>query len=284
MPEDLGNLSKLEKLHVWETRISQLPSSIEQLTSLERLCLGMAIPLFKTKYVNVVPSVSGLCSLKRLQLYSICMPDKGLPQDIGCLNSLEYLDLGHNHFEHLPESFSQLPRLRYLDISGCELLAKLPELLATIRILCADLNLVFTSNIAELATKYLELYAVSFSGDIRDFLQRVKSETLIKFLRISGCFLRETPFTATYPTTEIWTYIKGLFQYQCDGSSSKISINLNPSWYSQNFVGFLICCLLPCNALMSSRVGDKYFGVIAKLVHKDNAGNKVVQKKMCDFQ
>ena len=51
-----------------------------------------------------------------------------IPNDIGCLSFLNALRLSGNDFISLPESISQLFRLRLLDLDGCKRLRSLPNL------------------------------------------------------------------------------------------------------------------------------------------------------------
>lgn len=288
LPENLGNFSQLEKLHVQETSIVQLPSSIKRLSTIEYLYFGDLVSRWEIERSTrkvVVPSVSGLFLLKMLELCSLNMLDEGLPQDIGCLNSLEYLNLRGNEFVRLPESFAQLPRLKYLDIRYCKRLEELPEFPPTIRELYADTRFAFQSNIAELATKYLELYSISFTHDFRIFPQLAAAHSILsseakKLIHFSRSFLRNTPLSVIYLTDLIETDVKRCFKYKCEGTS-RISIDLEPFWYTQNFLGFVVCCVLPSRDIWKSDPGIgpwKYCAVIAKLANKDNT-NEAPQTK-----
>ncbi|PWA50548.1 hypothetical protein CTI12_AA472540 [Artemisia annua] len=98
LPEDLGKLECLEKLHVSSKMIEFLPDSI--------------------------------CMLKRLKLLDVtdCCRLGMLPEDIGQLESLERLDLSATMIKHLPDRIcSMLKHLKYLDLRDCALLEKLPE-------------------------------------------------------------------------------------------------------------------------------------------------------------
>ncbi|XP_031122575.1 TMV resistance protein N-like [Ipomoea triloba] len=279
LPENLGNLSQLEKLHVERTAISQLPSSIKKLSSIEYLYLGDFIYGSKWSSSNVVlPSVSSLFLLKVLELCSLYMLDEGLPQDIGCLYSLEYLNLSKNNFVHLPESISQLPSLKYLDIRYCERLEELPQLPQTIWELYADIRFAFESNIAELSTKYLELYSITFTHNFEVYMRPSAKSYLpeslksIKLILCSRTSLRKTPLTVIYPVD-----INRCFKYKCDGAS-RISIHLQPFWYTPNFLGFVVCCLLPSRG----NIWESHFehcAVIAKLADNDNSRNEAPQTK-----
>ena len=78
----------------------------------------------------VLPSVSGLCSLTRLNIRNCNL--QAIPSDIGCLSSLEELDLSENNFVCLPENISQLSYLKSFWVEKCKSLQLLPELWACI--------------------------------------------------------------------------------------------------------------------------------------------------------
>ncbi|XP_031119655.1 TMV resistance protein N-like isoform X2 [Ipomoea triloba] len=292
LPENLGNLSNLEELRVFGgTAIFEIPPSITRLSSLE--CLSFqGNEEFDMETLNFLPSVSDLCSLKRLELSHFNLLD-GLPSDLGHLISLEYLCLRGSNFDHLPKSFFQLPRLQYLDIRQCEQLKQLPKLPKTIRELYADCDFAFkgkSSTIPKLAITYPELYSVSFSsggGEHYDS-ELSRGETLLAEKSIQFPFQRITPFGVSY--TFHYNYmdeeeinILRSFKYR-HYESNGISVNLNSSWYNQNFVGFAIYFL--------SLEGDiwgqhSYQGIddeahhcvlIAKLSHKDDE-NEVFRTK-----
>ena len=71
-------------------------------------------------------SLIGLCSLTELDL-SYCNVQT-IPNVLGCLSSLEYLNLRENNFVSLPESIIQLSNLRDLYMGGCTHLRMLPKL------------------------------------------------------------------------------------------------------------------------------------------------------------
>ncbi|XP_019184024.1 PREDICTED: TMV resistance protein N-like [Ipomoea nil] len=248
LPENLGNLSKLEELHIYDTAIFQLPCSITQLSSLECLCWGHK-RWFGERPLKFVPSVSGLCSLKRLQLCDFKSIDKGLPSDLGqCLISLEYLNLQGSNFSYLPESFGQLPHLKYLNIRGCKKLLKLPELSKAIGELFVDSHFAFgkeSINIDMLAIKNPMLYSIAVSS-CYPYLNSFKGETFLAKKSIQFPFHRKTPFSVSYSTDssyyrikeEYYTLLRS-FKYRRYGSN-RISFNLNHRWYSTQFVGIAV--------------------------------------------
>nr|XP_023873789.1 TMV resistance protein N-like [Quercus suber] len=144
MPMNLGNLEGLEELDVSGTAIREAPSSIFCLKNLKILsfegCKGLSSKswswkkslnfLLMTKTPDlmglVLPSVSGLCSLTRLNIRNCNL--QAIPSDIGCLSSLEELDLSENNFVCLPESINQLSKLQRFWVENCKRLQLLPEL------------------------------------------------------------------------------------------------------------------------------------------------------------
>ncbi|KAJ9675668.1 hypothetical protein PVL29_024538 [Vitis rotundifolia] len=200
-PEIMGNMEKLRKLDLDNTAIVKLPSSIEHLKGLEYLDLSnckdlITIPqsicnLTSLKFLNFdfcskleklpedlkslkclqklylqdlncqLPSVSGLCSLKVLNLSESNVTDKGIlinichlssleelylnncnlmgeiPSEVCQLSSLKELDLSWNHFSSIPASISQLSKLKALGLSHCRNLLQIPELPSTLQFLDA---------------------------------------------------------------------------------------------------------------------------------------------------
>ncbi|KAJ9554645.1 hypothetical protein OSB04_018690 [Centaurea solstitialis] len=77
--------------------------------------------------------------LKRLNLRSCNLVDGDIsPEFFKELSNLEALDLRGNNFSQLHSSLSQLPCLKYLDLSRCENLVELPDLPSSIAILIAE--------------------------------------------------------------------------------------------------------------------------------------------------
>ena len=76
-------------------------------------------------------SLIGLCSLTKLDL-SYCNVQT-IPNALGCLSSLEHLNVRGNNFVYLPESIIQLSNLRYLYMGGRSHLRMLLKLLLNIK-------------------------------------------------------------------------------------------------------------------------------------------------------
>ncbi|KAK9205233.1 hypothetical protein WN943_015500 [Citrus x changshan-huyou] len=76
----------------------------------------------------MLPSLSGLCSLKKLDLSDCCLGEGAIPTDIGNLCLLKELCLSGNHFVTLPASISSLLNLEELKLEDCKRLQSLPQL------------------------------------------------------------------------------------------------------------------------------------------------------------
>ncbi|XP_030966059.1 TMV resistance protein N-like isoform X2 [Quercus lobata] len=144
MPINLGNLEGLEELDVSGTAIREPPSSIFCLKNLKILsfqgCNGLSSKswswkkllnfLLMTKTPDlmglVLPSVSGSCSLTRLNIRNCNL--QAIPSDIGCLSSLQELDLSGNNFVFIPQSINQLSKLTKFWVENCKSLQLLSEL------------------------------------------------------------------------------------------------------------------------------------------------------------
>jgi hypothetical protein len=138
MPENLGNMERLEELDVSRTAIRQVPSSILQLKNLQHLCFrGCKGPpptslftccLIPSPDIGLVLPTSflGLCYLETLNLSYCGLLDGAIPNDLSSLSSLKFLDLSGNKFEHIPESISQLSKLTIF-LNECSRLQSLPK-------------------------------------------------------------------------------------------------------------------------------------------------------------
>ena len=61
-----------------------------------------------------------------------------IPNEIGCLSSLEHVNLSGNNIVSLPESISKFSNLRRLHLEGCERLQSLQNVLSTTHVVIAN--------------------------------------------------------------------------------------------------------------------------------------------------
>ncbi|XP_040998905.1 disease resistance protein RPV1-like [Juglans microcarpa x Juglans regia] len=76
-------------------------------------------------------------SLVALDLGDSNLLDGALPEDLSRLSSLESLNLSKNHFTCLPDSISQLPKLKFLCLDDCGRLQLLPKFPSTTQFVMA---------------------------------------------------------------------------------------------------------------------------------------------------
>ncbi|XP_075667784.1 TMV resistance protein N-like [Castanea sativa] len=151
LPENVGNAESVEELDVSGTAIKEVPSSIGLLKNLKVLsfngCKGLS-SFNSTSWYDLLPfssrpkiadpvglsSLSSLCSLTELNLQDCNLRE--IPNDIGCLFSLEEIDLSENSFVCLPDSISQLCKLEMMHLNNCTSLRSLPKLPVDIVAIC----------------------------------------------------------------------------------------------------------------------------------------------------
>ncbi|OIT02262.1 PREDICTED: TMV resistance protein N-like [Nicotiana attenuata] len=249
-PEAIGNLQNLERLDARDTLISQPPCSIVRLNKLRFLSFAkQKSEVGLEDEVNFVfpPVAEGLHSLEILNLSYCNLIDGGLPEDIGCLSSLEVLYLRGNNFEHLPRSIAQLGALRSLYLTVCRSLTQLPELPPDLDELHADCHMVLKS-IHNLATKKKKLQRLIFTplhdkdDAYNDSIYNLFAHSLFQNIAslqhdISASdSLSQRVFTIEHPGKKIPSW----FRYH--GIDTSVSVNLPENWYvHDNFLGFAVC-------------------------------------------
>ena len=137
--ETLGQVEILEELDISGTTIREPPSSIFAIKNLKKLsfsgCSGppssaswhLHFP-FNLMGKSLYPvalmlfSLSGLCSLSKLDLSYCGLGEGAIPNDIGNLCSLKELYLSKNNFVTLPASISGLLNLKELELEDCKML------------------------------------------------------------------------------------------------------------------------------------------------------------------
>ncbi|XP_028081528.1 TMV resistance protein N-like [Camellia sinensis] len=145
-PEHLGHMESLTELLANGTAIKQLPFSIGLLKNLRMLLLkgcnrqlttkswfslisSWVLPRKNADSIRFLPSsVSGLCSLTKLDLSDRNLSEGDFPADLRSLSSLRVLDLGGNNFCRLPYGFSNLSKLEDLQLNNCTSLQSISDL------------------------------------------------------------------------------------------------------------------------------------------------------------
>ncbi|KAH9781763.1 ADP-ribosyl cyclase/cyclic ADP-ribose hydrolase [Citrus sinensis] len=140
VPETLGQVESLEKLDISVTARRQPPSSIFLMKNLKELsfrgCKGspssaswflrFPINLMRRSSdpvaLSLPSSLSGLCSLTKLDISYCDLGEGAIPSGIGNLCSLQWLCLSGNNFFTLPASIYRLSNLRGIKLEECKML------------------------------------------------------------------------------------------------------------------------------------------------------------------
>ncbi|ESR54963.1 hypothetical protein CICLE_v10024485mg, partial [Citrus x clementina] len=156
VPETLGQVESLEKLDISGTAIRQPPSSIFLMKNLKELscrgCKGspsstswfLRFPINLMRWssdlvaLSLPSSLSGLCSLTKLDISFCDLGEGAIPSGIGNLCSLKWLFLSGNNFFTLPASIYCLSSLLGIDLKECKMLQNLPRLPASIHWISLD--------------------------------------------------------------------------------------------------------------------------------------------------
>ena len=154
LPTHICNLKSLKTLDVFGcSKLNKLPKRLGSLQCLEHLdagCLG--------SIASQLPSLSGLCSLRILDLNGSNLMQGSIQDDICWLYSLEVLNLtncnliddsitdeichllslqvlylSRNNISKIPAGISQLSKLRVLGLSHCKMAVEIPELPSSLR-------------------------------------------------------------------------------------------------------------------------------------------------------
>ncbi|CAL5413906.1 unnamed protein product [Camellia sinensis] len=145
-PKHLGHMESLTELLADGTAIKQLPFSIGLLKNLRTLLLkGCNMQLTTKSWFSLISSwvlqrknvdsirflpstVSGLCSLTKLDLSNRNLSEGDFPVDFGSLSLLRVLKLDGNNFRSLPYGFSHLSKLEDLGLDNCTSLQSISDL------------------------------------------------------------------------------------------------------------------------------------------------------------
>ena len=114
IPEFMGNMKCLSKLHLNATAITKLPSSFEHLTNLASLQLR------DCKNLVCLPSI--ICSFKSLKDINLagCSKLDSLPEKLWNVKSLEKVNVSGIALRELPLSVVTLKNLKELSFRGCK--------------------------------------------------------------------------------------------------------------------------------------------------------------------
>ncbi|KAL1075355.1 hypothetical protein V6Z11_D11G356500 [Gossypium hirsutum] len=256
-PEIDGKMEHLKTLHL--SAIKEPPSFISQLKNLEVLSFsGCKGPSYKSRpnlpflfnviqgrrtnaIAPVLPLLSGLSSLRKLNQRDCNLCEGDIPRDISDLSSLIDLDLSGNNFISIPASLTRLSKLKFLDLSNCnmlnflglsncKMLKSLPELLTSMCINgCSSLEVVASPS----KVRNLVEGGYIFAINCFKLAENINALTLLKkYLKASANSIKN--FTITMPGSEIPEW----FSQQKNDSSIQIPLRKDSQW-----IGVASCCI-----------------------------------------
>ncbi|KAK0600237.1 hypothetical protein LWI29_012943 [Acer saccharum] len=257
LPHNLVELECLEELDVGGTAIQLVPSSIVQLTNLQKLhfsgCKGkhpktwsssLRLLLFPKRNLDykglLLPPLVGLSFLKTLDLSDCNLLEGAIPNDLGSLVSLEELKLGRNKFVSLPASISNLPKLKILCLEKCQRLQSLPQLPPeTVFVGAEDCTSLETmSNALELSTSHaIALHFFNCNKLVENQLGRKNSLAVVLLQSWLQKHSNPSQFHIRLPGSDIPEW----FDNWSNASSAEIS--LSPNWLNDEFMGFSVCAV-----------------------------------------
>jgi internalin A len=123
LPPEIGQLTSLTKLNLYNNQLTSLPESISKLSSLKSFDLG------GNQLASLPEAITQLFNLEGLDLWNNQLIN--LPKSIGRLSNLTFLDLRRNRLTILPASIHSLHKLKQLYLGYNPDLAIPPEYLGT---------------------------------------------------------------------------------------------------------------------------------------------------------
>lgn len=193
LPPEIGNLTALRRLYLWDNALTALPPEIGGLTALESLLLDY-------NALSVLPpEIGNLTALRSLSLSRNALT--ALPSEIGNLNGLYTLYLGGNALTTLPLEISNLSGLYALYLGNNTLTTLPPEIgnLIALTELCLSNNALTAlppefGNLTNLWLLYLN--GNPFSGTIPEMLTTLTSLQHFTFYNTAWCMPETGPVPA----------------------------------------------------------------------------------------
>ncbi|XP_040935111.1 TMV resistance protein N [Gossypium hirsutum] len=260
LPENLQQIKSLEKLDLSGTATTTPPSFIFHMKNLKFLSFrgskgppprvraywpfissATKSPSWNCTTLRLPAILSGLSTLKELNLSDCNLHEGAIPNDICSLSSLEILRLSDNNFTTLPATLSRLSKLTRLFLTDCKRLKSLPELPAAGLDLwidgCASLEVVAQSTTA--CPSRLSGYICAFN--CFKLAEGNNAVTMLKTRLKTVANARTKYYDIFIPGSEIPVW----FSSQTDVSSkSIIKMQLPPNFLNDTqFLGFAFCCL-----------------------------------------
>lgn len=259
-PDVEGNMLCLSQLYLDWVATEYLPNS-----TIEHL-------IGRSSFASLFSSIPNII---KLSLRNCDLPEGALPSEIGCLTSLEVLNVGGNSFCSLPASITQLDKLKFLGLANCNLLQSLLELPSSIEyveardcssLLTTDSNPSKVRTSTDLVLSFINCYKLKQNQGrkstiitwLKAYLQSLlKSQNQVSlslslslslsqslYLSVSSnimAFMVQelSHLSGRFDIITPGTKIPEWFKHQNMGPS--VRIHLPPKWNNNNWIGFVFC-------------------------------------------
>ncbi|PRQ57520.1 putative TIR domain, winged helix-turn-helix DNA-binding domain-containing protein [Rosa chinensis] len=210
-PNISGNMEKLSKLWLDQTAITEIPSSINDLSGLRDLSLACC------RELRSLPSSIHMKSLNKLDL-SGCSKLTEFPEISKVMEVLRVLPLEGTAIKELPSSINNLTRLQSLSLRNCTSLVCLPNNIGNMTCLqylcltgCRELR-GLPSSIHMKSLKSLDLSGFS---KLTEFLEISEVMEELKVLRLDGTAIKELPSSINNLTGLVDLYMSNCTSLVC---------------------------------------------------------------------
>ncbi|MBS0629013.1 MAG: leucine-rich repeat domain-containing protein [Verrucomicrobia bacterium] len=132
IPNQIWQLTNLQKLNLGENQLTSIPKEIGQLTNLQQLFLD------KNQLTSIPNEIGHLTNLHNLNLNHNHLIS--IPNEIGHLTNLQLLELQHNQLRSVPSQIGMLDNLRGLDLENNQLTSFPPEIVMLTNLEALDLS------------------------------------------------------------------------------------------------------------------------------------------------
>nr|XP_011457954.1 PREDICTED: TMV resistance protein N-like [Fragaria vesca subsp. vesca] len=210
--------------------------------------------------------LSGLHSLTTLDLSDCNLSEEAIPSDFGCsLASLEILDLSNNQFIRLLESIGQLSRLESLHLKGCRKLQTLPEFRSDVYVDAHNcISLDTLDNQTGQCDSVLQANCVNCFKMVENDSYKSNAISLLtrylKFQRWSSSVgSNQKRFEFILPGNEIPEW------YNHQSVGRVITLELDPGWFTNKFMGFTTCVVFRMVKLLPPAVYMLFISMFLKI-------------------
>ena len=185
LPDSIVALKELTELHIISPDLSELPENIGELNKIQKLSISGRMG---TTTLNHLPdSIKNLTDLKKLHISGLPYLT-ALPDSMGELTALKYLEIWQcKRLSSIPASIAQLPKLRKFEIIECHSLNDIPERIQQLTCFACYAY----------RSERLERPLTGEQKQAKKVLAQVKKDTATPFIKIKAKKAKKLPLTAS---------------------------------------------------------------------------------------